>query len=261
MPSGRRTSIRARSPRSGSREAVNLSYNSGPDASYLGLADSDFAAIVNDNLYKTITGLTQNCDAVAAYGFTYTGGDGIHDIHMNSGYDASQSRRRPAPQDGAIAFYFTWSPAAQQKAFAQLGLHQVRRPEHRRRVRSVRRQRSPSFPSRVSLARTRFAETPRPRISTVPLARRAWKLAGMAGAEDGNRRLLALVPLDVPRRREPGGRTVEELVGPGPRDGLLGLDDEPGPVEAIREFGRGDAPALFERRMRAGVARGPTTTR
>ena len=105
-------------PAFGFTQGVKLSYNSGPDATYLGLEDSDFAEIVNDNLYKTITGLTQGCDAVAAYGFTYTGGDGIHDIHMNSGYDDSDADENRPRQDGAIAFYFNMESGGQQKAFA-----------------------------------------------------------------------------------------------------------------------------------------------
>jgi hypothetical protein len=110
-------------PGEGFEDGLHLAYGSGtdePGVEFMGLRDSDFGPIVNDDLYNKIAGFTQNCDLVAAYGVTYTGGDGIHDIHMNSGTipsdpQANDDRDR---QDGAIAFYFNMSAGGQQKSFA-----------------------------------------------------------------------------------------------------------------------------------------------
>jgi hypothetical protein len=110
-------------PHFGFTPDVNLAYGSSSnesDQDFMGLKDSDFAEIVNDDLYNRIADLCQNCDRIAAYGVTYSGGDGIHDIHMNSGTEsndahAGQDRDR---QDGAIAFYFDLEAAGQHKTFA-----------------------------------------------------------------------------------------------------------------------------------------------
>ena len=74
---------------------------------YMGLNDSDFSPIVNDELYNRIADLSQNCDRIAAYGVTYSEGDGIHDIHMNSGTEpgdqhADQDRDRPGRRDRVL---------------------------------------------------------------------------------------------------------------------------------------------------------------
>jgi uncharacterized protein YukJ len=110
-------------PEMGFTGGLHLAYGTGnetPGQEYMGLQDSDFGPIVNDDLYNRIADLTQNCDRIAAYGFTYSGGDGIHDIHMNSGTNpgdphANQDRDR---QDGAIAFYFNMSVRGEHKTFA-----------------------------------------------------------------------------------------------------------------------------------------------
>jgi hypothetical protein len=110
-------------PKIGFQSGMHLAYGTGQDApgqDYMGLQDSDFQPIVNDDLYNRVADLSQNCDMLAAHGVTYSGGDGIHDIHMNSGTDpgdphARQDRHR---QDGGIAFYFNMSAGGQQKSFA-----------------------------------------------------------------------------------------------------------------------------------------------
>jgi hypothetical protein len=110
-------------PELGFQGGLHLAYGSGEDApgqDYMGLKDSDFHPIVNDDLYNRVADLCQNCDQVAAYGLTYSDGTGIHDIHMNSGTDrsdphASQDRDR---QDGAIAFYFNMTSSGQRRSFA-----------------------------------------------------------------------------------------------------------------------------------------------
>jgi hypothetical protein len=110
-------------PDQGYTGGLHLAYGTGTDApglEYMGLQDSDFGPIVNDELYNKIADFTQNCDLVVAYGVTYSGGDGIHDIHMNSGTDpsASQAGDDRVHQDGAIAFYFTMTSGGQRKSFA-----------------------------------------------------------------------------------------------------------------------------------------------
>jgi uncharacterized protein YukJ len=110
-------------PDEGFQGGLHLAYGTGTERSgqeFMGLQDSDFGPIVNDDLYNRIADLTQNCDRIAAYGVTYSGGDGIHDIHMNSGTaagdpHADQDRDH---QDGAIAFYFNMTASGQQKSFA-----------------------------------------------------------------------------------------------------------------------------------------------
>lgn len=108
-------------PTFGFQAGVKLAYGSGPNddsADYLGLSDGDFQGIENDELYDKISKLTEGCDRVAVYGVTYSPvGNGIHDVHMNSGTDphdphAKDDRDR---EDGAIAFYFNLGNG---KAFA-----------------------------------------------------------------------------------------------------------------------------------------------
>lgn len=110
-------------PEDGFTAGLHLSYGTGGDTSdtdFMGLKDSDFHPIVNDDLYNRIADLSQNCDRVAAYGVTYTDGTGIHDIHMNSGTrpDDSHARDDHRNQDGAIAFYFNLEAGGQRKSYA-----------------------------------------------------------------------------------------------------------------------------------------------
>jgi hypothetical protein len=99
-------------PQPGFQNGVKLAYGAGPNddgVDYLGLTDSDFQQIENDELYDKISKLTAGCDMIAVYGVTYSPvGNGIHDVHMNSGTQAGdkQARDDRKQQDGAIAFYF-----------------------------------------------------------------------------------------------------------------------------------------------------------
>jgi Uncharacterized conserved protein (DUF2278) len=110
-------------PEVGFDGGVHLAYGKGGDPSdpdFMGLTDADFQPIVNDDLYNRIADLSQNCDLVAAYGVTYSGGDGIHDIHMNSGTEDGDEHARDdrVHQDGAIAFYFNLAAGSDKKSFA-----------------------------------------------------------------------------------------------------------------------------------------------
>jgi hypothetical protein len=110
-------------PDDGFTAGVHLSYGSGGDVSdpdFMGLKDSDFQPIVNDDLYNRIEDLCQNCDRIAAYGVSYSDGTGIHNIHMNSGTrpgdsHANDDRRN---QDGAIAFDFDLEAGGERKSYA-----------------------------------------------------------------------------------------------------------------------------------------------
>jgi hypothetical protein len=110
-------------PADGFDEGIRLSYGTGPDGDgvdYMGLTDSDFKTIVNDDLYNRIADLSQNCDRMAVFGTTYSDGTGIHDIHMKSGTDPSdpQARGDRDHKDGAIAFYFNLEAAGEKKSYA-----------------------------------------------------------------------------------------------------------------------------------------------
>jgi hypothetical protein len=108
-------------PKAGFQGGVKLAYGTGLDADvvdYLGLADSDFQDIENDELYDKISKLTEGCNKVAVYGVTYSPvGNGIHDVHMNSGTDPDDPHAKDDRdhEDGAIAFYFDLGDG---KAFA-----------------------------------------------------------------------------------------------------------------------------------------------
>jgi hypothetical protein len=109
-------------PALGFEQGVHLAYGNGgdaSDASFMGLSDGDFTEIVHDDLYNRIDDLSQNCDRVGAYGLTYSGGDGINDIQMNSCKNPSDphARQDRDRQDGAVAFYFDMAAGGQSKAF------------------------------------------------------------------------------------------------------------------------------------------------
>jgi hypothetical protein len=101
---------------------VGLSYDStgGDGVDHMELTNDDFAEIENDDLYKQISDLTQNCNLVEVYGVTYSGGDGIHDVHMNHGTDPSDPHARDDHdgKDGAIAFHFTVTSGGESKKYA-----------------------------------------------------------------------------------------------------------------------------------------------
>jgi uncharacterized protein YukJ len=101
---------------------ARLVYEGGAGAGvdHMGLKNDDFQEIENNELYTRISDLTQNCDFVEVYGVTYSGGDGIHDVHMNHGTDPSDphSRDDHPNQDGAIAFHFTVSSSGDSQKYA-----------------------------------------------------------------------------------------------------------------------------------------------
>jgi Uncharacterized conserved protein (DUF2278) len=87
-------------PTAGFLAGAKLSYKD------LGLKDADFVAIPQATLQPLVIHWSQQASSIAAYGMTYTGGDGLHDVHMNSGNDPNSGFPDFLPgEDGAVCFY------------------------------------------------------------------------------------------------------------------------------------------------------------
>jgi hypothetical protein len=71
----------------------------------LGLTQKDFHPIFSGTLRSLIYHYSENCNLAAAYGVTYTEGNGLHDIHMNSGEKKGGKNPNRELQDGALVFY------------------------------------------------------------------------------------------------------------------------------------------------------------
>jgi len=71
-------------------------------------------------LFDRIRDLAGTCDLVEVYGVTYDSGDGIHDVHMNSGTAATDGHARDDRdrQDGAIAFHFALDSGGDKASYA-----------------------------------------------------------------------------------------------------------------------------------------------
>ncbi len=72
----------------------------------LGLKQSEFLRIANGALRSSVIEWTHECNSLTAYGITYGGGDGLHDIHMNSGERPGSHHPNQTNHDGALVFYF-----------------------------------------------------------------------------------------------------------------------------------------------------------
>jgi hypothetical protein len=72
----------------------------------LGLTQDKFKPIENGQLRSAVRGWLADASMIVAYGFTYTGGDGLHDIHMNSGERPGSSHPNHTNQDGALLMYY-----------------------------------------------------------------------------------------------------------------------------------------------------------
>jgi hypothetical protein len=71
----------------------------------LGLTQADFQDITNGQLRSAVSNWARDCILVTAYGIVYPRGDGLHDIHMNSGERAGSQHANLSNQDGALVFY------------------------------------------------------------------------------------------------------------------------------------------------------------
>jgi len=78
----------------------------------LGLHQANFKPIANGALRTAIFDWARTATLVTAYGVTYPKGDGIHDIHMNSGEKPGSGHANRVNQDGALVFYY--APAGEQ---------------------------------------------------------------------------------------------------------------------------------------------------
>ena len=72
----------------------------------LGLKQADFQQIQNGALRTAVYNWAGTAAFITAYGITYTGGDGLHDIHMNSGEKPGSGHPNLVNQDGALVFYY-----------------------------------------------------------------------------------------------------------------------------------------------------------
>jgi hypothetical protein len=72
----------------------------------LGLTQSDFRDIENGQLRSAVNNWAKDCTLVGAYGVVYSRGDGLHEIHMNSGEPAGSKYPNRENEDGALIFYY-----------------------------------------------------------------------------------------------------------------------------------------------------------
>jgi hypothetical protein len=61
----------------------------------LGLKQTDFQPIKNGVLRTSVFDWANKASVIAAYGVTYPGGDGLHEIHMNSGEPPGSPHPKP----------------------------------------------------------------------------------------------------------------------------------------------------------------------
>jgi hypothetical protein len=71
----------------------------------LGLTQKNFHPISNGSLRSVIYHYAENCTMAAAYGVTYEEGNGLHDMHMNSGEKKGGKNPNRELGDGALVFY------------------------------------------------------------------------------------------------------------------------------------------------------------
>jgi uncharacterized protein YukJ len=76
------------------------------DYQKLGLTENDFQSIANSQLSQSVQSSLQQADLITAYGFTYSNGSGLHDIHYNNGEPAGSRHPNSPGQDGALAIYY-----------------------------------------------------------------------------------------------------------------------------------------------------------
>ncbi|MGZ3459165.1 MAG: DUF2278 family protein [Archangium sp.] len=80
--------------------SASLSYQS------LGLKAADFKPIESGRLRTIVHSTVETSEWISAYGFTYSDGTGLHDVHMNSGEPSGSHHANRPNQDGALACYF-----------------------------------------------------------------------------------------------------------------------------------------------------------
>ena len=83
----------------------------------IGLSQKDFQPIINGTLRSLVFHYAQQCNLVAAYGVTYTEGNGLHDIHLNSGEPKGGENPNRTDEDGVLVFYFRHETASSRRAW------------------------------------------------------------------------------------------------------------------------------------------------
>jgi hypothetical protein len=86
-------------PSEGFTTDASLSYTD------LGLHQSNFQTVLNGKLRTIVHDSAQDSDLIAAYGFTFSDGGGMHDLHFNNGEPAGSGHSNQPNHDGALAFY------------------------------------------------------------------------------------------------------------------------------------------------------------
>lgn len=72
----------------------------------LGLKQENFQNIQNGQLRTAVSNWTRDCTVACAYGVVYDQGDGLHEIHMNSGEKPGSRNKNRANEDGALVLYY-----------------------------------------------------------------------------------------------------------------------------------------------------------
>lgn len=76
--------------------------------SYYGmeLRENDFTYVSASELRNLVMQYASTCKRIAAFGVTYRQGDGLHEVHMNSGNPPERSAEDRDKEDGMVIFYF-----------------------------------------------------------------------------------------------------------------------------------------------------------
>lgn len=72
----------------------------------IGLNETQFKIVESGELRSLITQYATTCQRISVFGVTYSGGDGLHDVHMNSGNRPPRQHENLDREDGALVFYF-----------------------------------------------------------------------------------------------------------------------------------------------------------
>jgi len=72
----------------------------------LGLHQATFRTVSNGKLRMIVHDSAREADVVAAYGFTFSDGGGMHDLHFNNGEPAGSPFANHPHQDGALVLYY-----------------------------------------------------------------------------------------------------------------------------------------------------------
>jgi len=83
----------------------------------LGLKQADFCPVLGGTLRSLIYHYAAQCNLASAYGVTYKEGNGLHDIHMNSGEKKSGKNPNRDLEDGVLAFYRRHSTTASRRTW------------------------------------------------------------------------------------------------------------------------------------------------